>query len=645
MKQQANKRKSTVSKNAWRLVKYVFKSNKLLMPLIIFFTFLNAAATASTGIFVYVVTNHVIIPVIDNGVPTDNVLYTLIATAISCAVVYGLGLIGSFGYSWLTAIMGQRTLNLLRKDMFLKMESLPVKYFDQNKHGDIMSHYTNDIDAIRQFISQSLVQFFNIGFTLIIVTLAMLYFSLWLTLLLFVCAVAMVIVTQKLGGRSSKNFVKQQKVTAELEGFVEEAMNGAKVIKVFSHEQQIIDDFKKVNKKVKQFSSKANEDGNMVGPILNGIGNYMYVVISIVGAALCLVPNNNGLGAMNVSISEGTSGIITPAIVVSFLSFGRTFGGYVSSISQQTPLCALAFAGSDRVFKLLDQKPEIDKGKIVLVNAKYDENKSLVETNEFTGILAWKDSVNPNKPLIELKGDIELKDVKFGYDKDNLALKGISLKAHRGEKIAFVGHTGAGKTTITNLINNFYDINEGEILYDGINIKNISKKDLRLSISVVLQDTNLFTGTIKENIRYGKLDATDDEVYEAAKVANAYDFISRLPNGFDTELVTDGTNLSQGQRQLISIARAAIANTPLLILDEATSSIDTRTEVEVQKGTDQLMSDKTVFVIAHRLSTVQNSDRIVVLEKGQIIEQGSHNELIKLKGTYYQLYTGAFELD
>ncbi len=523
--------------------------------------------------------------------------------------------------------------------MFAKMEQLPVKYFDTHKHGDIMSYYTNDIDAIRQFISQSMIQIMNTVFTLVILTIAMLYFSVWLTIVVYACALVMILVIKKVGGKSAKNFVAQQRSTAKIEGFIEEIIGGEKVVKVFTHEQRSVEDFRKINEVVKNDSSKANEYGNIIMPCLSGIGNYMYVILAFIGGIFCLVA-----GFKNVSLTGASA--MSAAVIVSFLQMSRQFGQSIAQVSQQTSMCAMAFAGADRVFALIDEKPEEDEGYVTLVNARRDENGNLCECEEKTNLWAWKHPHHDGTTtLTELKGNIVLDHVDFGYEDNHIVLHDISINAAAGQKMAFVGATGAGKTTITNLINRFYDIADGKIRYDGINVNKIKKSDLRHSLTVVLQETNLFTGTVADNIRYGKLDATEEEIVAAAKTANAYDFIVKLPDGFNTMLTSDGANLSQGQRQLLSIARAAIADTPLLILDEATSSIDTRTEKLVQKGTDEIMKGRTVFVIAHRLSTVQNADKILVLDHGRIIEEGNHAELIAKRGTYYQLYTGAFELE
>lgn len=534
--------------------------------------------------------------------------------------------------------------------MFNKMESLPIKFFDQNSHGEIMSYYTNDVDTLYQFLSQSLVQFFATGLILIFAFAYMVYSSLYLLLIVALGVTVMFFVTKKLSGKSATYFFKQQKSVSKTEGFIEEMMNGLKVVKVFTHEERSKEDFDVINNELCHNSTRANIFGNIMMPILGNIGNVMYVLVAGVGALLWYfrVPNIGlvcltapGLGTASYELPTMTS-----AILVSFLMMTRQFSFNVSQISQQFSMAAMALAGTKRILDLLDQEPEADDGYVTLVNAKRAEDGSLIETNERTNLWAWKHPHHDGTlTYTELKGDILLDYVDFGYTPDKIVLHDVYIYAHPGQRIALVGATGAGKTTITNLINRFYDIQDGKIRYDGININKIKKADLRRSLGIVLQDTNLFTGTVMENIRYGRLDATDEEVYNAAKIANAYDFITRLPEGFNTMLTADGANLSQGQRQLLSIARAACADAPVMILDEATSSIDTRTEQLVQSGMDKLMQGRTVFVIAHRLSTVQDSDAIMVLDHGRIIERGNHDTLIAEKGVYYQLYTGAFELE
>ena len=540
------------------------------------------------------------------------------------------------------AIITQGFLYDLRVDMFEKMEKLPISYFDRHQRGDIMSNYTNDVDSIRQLVSQSLPQLLSTFITVTSVFALMLYYSFWLTLIVIAAIFGIFFVTKKVGGGSAKYFMRQQKSIAKEEGFVEEMINGQKVIKVFCHEEKAIEGFKNINEELFNDNFKANAYANILAPIIHNIGNILYVVVAIVGSILFIN------GASNISIQTLISGDYTLKIgvVVAFLSMARQFANNFNQVSQQINSIVMSLAGANRIFNLLDQQPEVDDGYVSLVNANIDENGNITESEERTGKWAWK---HPHQDgtitYSELKGDIRLIDVDFGYSPDKIVLHDVSVYAEPGQKIALVGATGAGKTTITNLINRFYDLADGKVRYDGININKIKKADLRKSIGIVLQDTSLFTGTVKDNIKYGKLDATDEEVYEAAKIANAYDFIMRLPEGFDTQLTNDGSNLSQGQRQLLAIARAAIADAPVMILDEATSSIDTRTELIVQQGMYQLMEGRTVFIIAHRLSTVQTSNAIMVLDHGVIIERGTHESLIKQKGTYYQLYTGAFELE
>lgn len=552
-------------------------------------------------------------------------------------VCYILSLASGFVYNQLMAIITQGTLKKLRVKMFNGMQRLPIKYFDTKNHGDIMSYYTNDIDTLRQMISQSFPQFLVSLVTVITIFSIMIYYCLWLTLVILVGVTLMLLITKKVGGGSAKYFFRQQNALGEVEGFIEEMMNGQKVIKVFCHEEESKADFDKLNDSLFSEARKANRYANILAPILNNVGNVLYVLVAITGGILLIS------GAVNVSISGIAMGI---SIVVPFLNMTRQFAGNINQVSNQVNAVVMGMAGAERIFDLIDQEPEQDDGYVTLVNAR-EENGVLVECEKRTGIWAWK---HPHKEdgsvtYTRLMGDVRLTDVDFAYEEGKTVLSGVTIYAKPGQKVAFVGATGAGKTTITNLINRFYDIADGKVRYDGININKIKKKDLRRSLGVVLQETNLFTGTVMENIRYGKLDATDEECIAAAKLAGADDFITRLPDGYQTELSGDGSNLSQGQRQLLSIARAAVADPPVMILDEATSSIDTRTETIVQRGMDALMEGRTVFVIAHRLSTVKNSDVIIVLDHGKIIERGNHDELIAQKGQYYQLYTGAFELE
>ena len=637
-----------------KLVKYLFHYYKL--PLIVVFVCLIFAAIAGSfnSFFLKTVIDTVITPGLTLGY--EAVLPQLKKIIGIMIAVFGIGIICSFAYNQIMVGVTQGFLNKVRRDMFTKMESLPIKYFDRNPHGDIMSRYTNDVDSLRQFVSQTLISFISTMVTICYLIFMMLNFSLWLTIFVIIGVILIAVLTGKVGGNSAKYFMKQQQAIGALEGFVEEIMTGQKVVKVFNHEEETKKDFTKLNTNLCDVSTKANFFANILGPILNNVGNILYIIIIIIGSILAikevynpsleLLFNRIQINWFHKDI-EAIQPVLTVGIVASFLGMTKNFINQINNVSHQLGMISMAMAGADRVFKLLDETEEVDDGYVTLVNAKYDENGELVETNERTHIWAWK---HPHKAdgtvtYTELKGDIVLHDVDFGYFEDKLVLHDIDVYAHPGEQIAFVGATGAGKTTITNLINRFYDIADGKIRYDGININKIKKADLRRSLGIVLQDTNLFTGTVMENIRYGRLDATDEEVYEAAKIANAYDFITRLPEGFNTMLTHDGSNLSQGQRQLLSIARAACADAPVMILDEATSSIDTRTEALVQKGMDGLMEGRTVFVIAHRLSTVRNSDCIMVLSHGRIIERGTHEELLKEQGTYYQLYTGAFELE
>jgi len=565
--------------------------------------------------------------------------------------VYVVGIFTAWYWNRTMAIVTQNFLNDFRIALFNHMEDLPIKYFDTHQRGDIMSIYTNDIDTIRQFISSCLPTIFQASLTVILCLVVMLMNSVWMTLVVLLGAFLMVLNTKKIGGKASKYFVKQQAFIGKVEGNIEESIKGLKVIKVFSHEKKSCDEFEVMNDELGEVSTKANICGNITAPINGNIGNFMYVLTAVMAFMILVIP-----GFWNLNLTQGLVyvDINNPAdcstfwgTVVSFLMMSRMFTNNINNFSQNITFIVLGLAGASRCYALQDEQAEKDEGYVTLVNIKKDEKGNIIETNEKTRLYAWKHPHKADGTLTytELKGDITLDNVDFGYREDRLVLHEISIYAKPGQKIAFVGATGAGKTTITNLINRFYDIADGKVRYDGININKIKKADLRRSLGIVLQDTNLFTGTVMENIRYGRLDATDEEVYQAAKIANAYDFITRLPEGFNTMLTGDGANLSQGQRQLLSIARAAVADAPVMILDEATSSIDTRTEKLVQQGTDQLMEGRTVFVIAHRLSTVQNCEAIMVLDRGRIIERGNHKELIAKKGVYYQLYTGAFELE
>ena len=552
-------------------------------------------------------------------------------------VLYALSIISMVAYSQLMAYMTQGFLNKLRQEMFDGMQDLPISYFDTHKHGDIMSYYTNDIDTLRQLVSQSLPSIIQAGAIVLCVFSIMLYFSIWMTLILLLGVAAMVFASRKVGGGSAKYFMRQQKSVAATEGYIQEMMNGQKVIKVFCHEAQSIEDFDRINGELFENSFRAHAYANVLGPIIGNIGNILYVTLALSGGVFLLS------GLPNLSFSGKAFSI---SILVPFLNMAKQFTGNVNQLSQQINSIVMAGAGAARVFSLMDEKPEADEGYVTLVNVEEGPDGSLRETEKHTGHWAWRHPHSDGSlSYTPLRGDVRLIDVDFAYEEGKEVLHDVSVYAEPGQKVAFVGATGAGKTTITNLINRFYDIADGKIRYDGININKIRKSDLRRSLGIVLQDTNLFTGTVMENIRYGRLDASDEDCREAARLSGADDFISRLPQGYDTMLSNNGANLSQGQRQLIAIARAAVADPPVMILDEATSSIDTRTEAIVQQGMDKLMEGRTVFVIAHRLSTVMNSDVIMVLDHGRIIERGSHEKLIAEKGTYYQLYTGAFELE
>lgn len=566
---------------------------------------------------------------------------------IAMAVIYAFGVFAAWWWNREMAIITQKFLNRFRIAMFNKMQDLPIKYFDTHARGDIMSLYTNDIDTIRQFISQSLPSLFQTGLSVIFVFITMLLNSVWMTLAVVVGSLAMLMNTIIIGGRASKYFIKQQRQVGIVEGNIEESIKGLKVIKVFTHEEESTAEFVQINEQLRNYATEANIHGNITAPINGNIGNFMYVITAAIGFLMLVIPGFNNVSLTGVYEIQASDLSTFWGVVVSFLMMSRMFTNNVNNFSQQVTFIVMGMAGASRCFDLMDEQKEIDDGYVKLVNVIKHEDGSLEETTKKTRDYAWKHphQADGTVTYTELKGDIVLDQVDFSYNGTRMILHDISIYAHPGQQIALVGATGAGKTTITNIINRFYDIADGKVRYDGININKISKKDLRKSLGIVLQDVNLFTGTVMENIRYGRLEASDEEVYAAAKIANAYDFIMRLPQGFNTMLTGDGANLSQGQRQLLSIARAAVADAPVMILDEATSSIDTRTEKLVQDGMDGLMKGRTTFVIAHRLSTVQNSDAIMVMDHGRIIERGSHDDLIAAKGTYYQLYTGAFELE
>ena len=626
-----------------RLLKYFFSSYKLPLVFVLICMVFNTLAGVCPGIFQQTILENVdkALDMIAGGATTESAaekFFPAITSAVLILVgIYTLGLIANFIYQRTMAVITQSFLNKLRNEMFGKMQKLPIKYFDTHTHGDIMSHYTNDIDTLRQLVAQSIPQLIISTITLVSVFFLMLYYSLWMTLIVLLGVVAMAIVTKFVGGGSAKYFVKQQKSLGKAEGYVEEMINGQKVVKVFCHEEKSIEGFNKLNDQLCDDSTKANSYANILMPIMNNIGHILYALIIFVGGVLVLININN------ISISGKPLDIST---LIPFIGFSKQFTMNISQLSQQVNSIAMGLAGADRIFELMDEEPEVDNGYVTLVNATENEDGELTESESRTGIWAWK---HPHEDgsitYTRVRGDVRMTEVDFGYVEDKIVLHDITLYAKPGQKIAFVGATGAGKTTITNLINRFYDIADGKIRYDGININKIKKDDLRASLGIVLQDVNLFTGTVMENIRYGKLDATDEECIDAAKRANAHSFISMLPDGYNTVLSGNGSGLSQGQRQLISIARAAVADPPVMILDEATSSIDTRTEAIVSAGMDALMQGRTVFVIAHRLSTIKNSNVIMVLDKGRIIERGSHDDLIAAKGKYYQLYTGSFDFD
>ena len=629
MKQGAMFKKGTLK----RLLKMLFEFYPAALPLVLLCIVFTAAVSSIPSIFMQ---NVIAVLEQNQGGDWAHVGPQILRLVSILAGLYVVSLASSFTYNRAMAVITQGSLKKMRKRLFHKMEGLPIRFFDTHPHGDIMSHYTNDIDTLRQLISQSMPQLLVSAVTVLTLLSIMLYFSVWMTIVVLSGMAFMLTVVRKLGGNSAKYFMRQQRSLGKTEGFVQEMMNGQKVVKVFCHEEEAKEGFDAINDELFRDSEQANKFANILPPILMNIGNLIYVTVAMAGGIFLLTKAHNlSLSGLVFSIS----------VVVPFLNITRQFSGNINQVSQQVNAVIMGLAGADRIFTVLDEAPEEDNGFVTLVNVS-EESGMLTECAERTGVWAWKQPLDDGMVrYTKLAGDVRLKEVDFGYEADKPVLHDITLFAEPGQKVAFVGATGAGKTTITNLLNRFYDIADGKIRYDGININKIHKSDLRRAIGMVLQDTNLFTGTVMDNIRYGKLDATDAECEAAAELAGAHDFITRLPNGYQTMLLGNGSNLSQGQRQLIAIARAAVADPPVMILDEATSSIDTRTEAIVQRGMDALMAGRTVFVIAHRLSTVQNSDVIMVLEHGRIIERGSHAHLIGEKGKYYQLYTGAFELE
>ena len=609
-----------------RLLSYI-GHYKIRFAFVLVCILINALAMVSSSLYLQTLIDDYITPLLLESVPN---FAPMLRSILVMAGIYLMGVLAALFYNRTMVTIAQGTLKKIRDEMFAHMQTLPLRYFDTHTHGDIMSHYTNDTDTLRQMIAQSIPQMFSSLITIVSVFFAMLFTSWQLTLFVLLFVFLMLQVTGRIAGKSGFYFMKQQESLGDVNGYIEEMINGQKVIKVFCHEEKAKEVFDQKNEDLCQSATNANSFANILMPIMGNLANLQYVLLAILGGSMALA----GMGGM------------TLGSIATFLQLSRSFMNPISQISNQLNMVVMALAGAGRIFRLMDEEPEVDNGYVTLVNAKYDENGELTETAERTGLWAWKHPHGDGTlTYTKMSGEVRFFDVDFGYNEDKIVLHNITLYAEPGQKVAFVGSTGAGKTTITNLINRFYDLADGKIRYDNININKIKKADLRRSLGVVLQDTNLFTGTIMENIRYGKLDATDEEVYAAAKLANADSFIRMLPKGYDTVITGNGGSLSQGQRQLIAIARAAVADPPVMILDEATSSIDTRTEAIVQRGMDSLMKGRTVFVIAHRLSTVQNSDVIMVLEQGRIIERGPHDKLIEEKGKYYQLYTGAFELE
>ena len=610
-----------------RLLSYILKNYKKQFIFVFICIIISSIASVAGSLFLQTLIDDYITPLLKDKTPIFTELLQILTVM---GTIYIVGILASYLYSRLMAVVSQGVLRDIRNEMFTKMEKLPIRYFDTNTHGDIMSHYTNDTDTLRQMLSQSLPQVITSVFSIIAIFCSMVYLSPMLTGFVIVFTLLTLIVTKTISSKSAKYFLKQQYALGKVNGYIEEMLNGQKVVKVFTHEEQAKKDFDKLNEQLNENMYHAHKFINILMPIANNLANLQYVCIALIGTVLTI----NG----TIALSIGT--------IVSFLQLSRNFAQPINQVMNQFNSIVMALAGASRIFTMMDEEPEQDDGYVTLVKVHIQEDGSMIETNDDSGTWAWRHPHHDGRvEFIELKGKIDFEDVTFGYTPDKIVLHNISLYAKPGQKIAFVGATGAGKTTITNLLNRFYDINSGKIRYDGINIEKIKKDDLRRSLGMVLQDTNLFTGTIKDNIKYGKSNATDDEVIQAAKLANADNFIRRLPNGYDTMLTGNGAQLSQGQRQLLAIARCAINNPPVMILDEATSSIDTRTEKIVQDGMDKLMEGRTVLVIAHRLSTVRNSKAIMVLDHGHIIERGDHNQLMEQKGQYYQLYTGAFELE
>ena len=623
------KRSKNPKKTLGRLLYYIRDGYAVQFGVVLVCILISAVVNVAGSMFLRVLIDDYIAPLLLEAAP---VFTGLIHAILLMGLIYLTGIVSTFLYNWLMVAISQGILKKVRDEMFGRMQTLPIRYFDTHTHGDLMSHFTNDTDTLQQMLSQSVPQMFSSIMTIIAVFIAMLATNVWLTLFVLAGVAVMLVVVKRIGGQSAKYFLEQQTSLGKVNGYIEEMINGQKVVKVFCHEDKCKEQFDALNDELRENAKNANTFANILMPIMMNIGNLLYVLVAVVGGTLALS------GVVGSSITIG--------VIASFLQLTKSFTQPVTQISQQFNSIVMALAGAERIFELMDEAPETDDGYVTLVNAKYDKNGELVETPEKTNIWAWKHPHEDGTTTYQqVRGDVRFFDVDFGYNPEKIVLHDITLYAEPGQKVAFVGATGAGKTTITNLINRFYDLADGKIRYDGININKIKKADLRRSLGIVLQDTNLFTGTIRDNIRYGNLEATDQEIEAAAQLAGADDFIRRLPDGYDTVIDGDGGSLSQGQRQLLSIARAAVADPPVMILDEATSSIDTRTESSVQAGMDGLMYGRTVFVIAHRLSTVQNADVIMVLELGHIIERGNHAQLIAEHGKYYQLYTGAFELE